>query len=103
MCFFRGNVKICKPKKDIQNKLFERYIKENAKHIKVVTIKGERVGFFDGKVLEDNTFKINNIFIIPKYQNNSEYWVAYNRELSDDTNAQYSINCDNLYIIKTIN
>ena len=53
---------------DIQNKLFERYIKENAKHIKVITIKGERIGFFDGKVLENNTFKIENIFIIPEYQ-----------------------------------
>lgn len=54
---------------DIQNKIFERYIKENAKNIKVITIKSERVGFFDGKVLEDNTFKINNIYIISEYQN----------------------------------
>lgn len=54
---------------DIQNKLFERYIKENAKHIKVITIKGERVGFFDGKILEDNTFRIDNIFILKEFQN----------------------------------
>lgn len=53
---------------DIQNKIFERYIKENAKNIKVIIIKSERVGFFDGKVLENNTFKIENIFIIPEYQ-----------------------------------
>lgn len=53
---------------DIKNRLFGRYIKENAKHIKVITIKGEKVGFFDGKILENNTFKIENIFIIPEYQ-----------------------------------
>ncbi|MCI8640440.1 MAG: hypothetical protein HFJ59_00985 [Clostridia bacterium] len=54
---------------DIQNKLLERYIKENAKHIKVITIKGERVGFFNNKILEDNTFRINNIFILKEYLN----------------------------------
>lgn len=30
---------------DIQNKIFERYIKENAKYINIITIKGEIVGF----------------------------------------------------------
>lgn len=54
---------------DIQNKLFERYIKENVKYIKVITLKGEKVGFFDGKILEDNTFIIGNIFILKEYQN----------------------------------
>lgn len=55
--------------KDIQNKLFERYIKENVKHIKIITIKGERVGIFDGKILEDKTFKMDQIFILKEYQN----------------------------------
>lgn len=54
---------------EIQNKLFERYIKENAKNIKIITVKGEKIGFFDGKILEDNTFRIDNIFIIKEYQN----------------------------------
>ena len=53
---------------EIQNKLFERYVKENAKYIKIIIIKGERVGFFDGKILEDNTFRIDNIFILKEYQ-----------------------------------
>lgn len=55
--------------KELQNKLFERYIKENAKNIKIITIKGERIGFFDGIMLENNTFKIGNIFISKAYQN----------------------------------
>ena len=54
---------------EIQTKLFERYIKENAKNIKIITVKGEKIGFFDGKILEDNTFRIDNIFIIKEYQN----------------------------------
>ena len=54
---------------EIQTKLFERYIKGNAKNIKIITVKGEEIGFFDGKILEDNTFRIDNIFIIKEYQN----------------------------------
>ena len=54
---------------EIQKKLFERYIKENGKNIKIITVKGERIGFFDGNILEDNTFKIDNIFIENKYSN----------------------------------
>ncbi len=55
--------------KEIQNKLLERYIKENAKNIKIIMLKKERIGFFDGKILENNTFKINNIFLLKEYQN----------------------------------
>jgi hypothetical protein len=36
------------------------------------------------------------------YQN-SEYWVAYNGELPDGTNAEYNINFEELFIIATIN
>lgn len=36
------------------------------------------------------------------YQN-SQYWVAYNKELPDNTKAEYSINFDDLFIIATIN
>ncbi len=54
---------------EIQTKLFERYIKENAKNIKVIMLKEEKIGFFDGKILENNTFRIDNIFILKEYQN----------------------------------
>ncbi len=55
--------------KEIQNKLLERYIKENAKNIKVIMLKKEKIGFFDGKILEDDTFRIDNIFLLKEYQN----------------------------------
>ena len=51
---------------EIQTKLFERYIKENAKNIKVIMLKEEKIGFFDGKILEDNTFRIDNIFLLKR-------------------------------------
>lgn len=36
------------------------------------------------------------------YQN-SEYWIVYNGEFPDETNAEYNINSDELFIIATIN
>lgn len=36
---------------EIQKKLFERYIKENGKHIKIITLKGEKIGFLMEKIL----------------------------------------------------
>ena len=53
----------------IQKKLFERYIKENGKHIKIITLKGEKIGFFDGKNIDNDIFEINNICISLEYQN----------------------------------
>ena len=54
---------------EIQKKLFERYIKENGKHIKIITLKGEKIGFFDGKNIDNDIFEIKNICISLEYQN----------------------------------
>lgn len=69
---------------EIQTKLFERYIKENAKNIKIITVKGERVGFFDGKILEDNTFRIDNIFMLKEYQNKGIETTILNENLFEN-------------------
>ena len=55
---------------EIQKKLFERYIKEKGKHIKIITLEEEKIGFFDGKSIDNNIFNIENIFILPEYKNN---------------------------------
>ena len=68
----------------IQNKLWERYIKEKAKNIKIITVKGERIGFFDGKILDDNTFRIDNIFIIKEYHNKGIERVVSNEILFEN-------------------
>ncbi len=54
---------------EIQKKLFERYIKENGKHIKIITLKGEKIGFFDVKNIDNDILEINNICISLEYQN----------------------------------
>ncbi len=66
---------------EIQTKLFERYIKGNTKNIKIITVKGEKIGFFDGKILENNNFRIDNIFILKEYQNKGIETAIYNEIL----------------------
>ena len=75
---------------EIQNTLFERYIKEKAKNIKVIIIKEEKIGFFDGKILEDNTFRIDNIFLLKEYQNKGIETVISNEILFENEDERKS-------------
>lgn len=52
-----------------QQKLFARFIKENSKNIELIYLKDELVGFYNGKVKDNNTFEIGNICVKPEYQN----------------------------------
>ena len=52
-----------------QKKLFNKFMKENSKNIELIYLKGEIVGFYNGKDKDDNTFEIGNICIKPEYQN----------------------------------
>ncbi len=52
-----------------QKKLFERFMKENAKNIELIYLKDELVGFYHGKDKDNNTFEIGNICVKPEYQN----------------------------------
>lgn len=54
--------------KNTQDKIFERYLKENGKTIKIITQKEEKIGFFDGYFLEDGSFKMNNLFLLQEYK-----------------------------------
>lgn len=53
----------------------------------------------EDRIIEYKTYERIGVW---NYQN-SEYWVAYNGELPDDTGAEYSISSDELFIITTIN
>lgn len=53
----------------------------------------------EDRTIKYKTYEKNGVW---NYQN-SQYWVAYNGELLDDTKAEYSINSDDLFIIATIN
>lgn len=52
-----------------QKKLFNKFMKENSKNIELIYLKDEKVGFYNGKDRDDNTFEICNICIKPEYQN----------------------------------
>lgn len=53
-----------------QNKLFNKFMKENSKNIKLIYLNDKLVGFYNGKNKDDNTFEITNICVMPEYQNN---------------------------------
>ena len=53
-----------------QNKLFNKFMKENSKNIELIYLNDKLVGFYNGKNKDDNTFEIANICIMPEYQNN---------------------------------
>lgn len=53
----------------IQKKLFDRFMKENAKNIELIYIKDELVGFYNGSKKQDKTYEIENLCIKQEYQN----------------------------------
>lgn len=53
-----------------QNKLFNKFMKENSKNIELIYLNDKLVGFYNGKNKDDNTFEIANICVMPEYQNN---------------------------------
>ncbi len=52
-----------------QQKLFARFMKENFKDIELIYLKDDLVGFYNGKVKDNNTFEIGNICVKLEYQN----------------------------------
>ena len=53
-----------------QNKLFNKFMKENSKNIELIYLNDKLVGFYNVKNKDDNTFEIANICVMPEYQNN---------------------------------
>ncbi len=78
---------------EIQKKLFERYIKENGKHIKIITLKGEKIGFFDGKNIDNDIFEINNICISLEYQNKGIETAILEEILFENKDKKVKLQC----------
>ena len=78
---------------EIQKKLFERYIKENGKHIKIITLKGEKIGFFDGKNIDNDIFEINNIYISLEYQNKGIETAILEEILFENKDKKVKLQC----------
>lgn len=52
-----------------QKKLFNKFMKENSKNIELIYLKDKLVGFYNGKLKDDKSYEIDNICIMPEYQN----------------------------------
>lgn len=86
----------------VEGDIFIIDILYEAKNNKIHLVKDDTRDDFSAQ--EDRTIKYRTYEKtgVWNYQN-SQYWVAYNGELPDGTNALYSINSDELFIIATIN
>ena len=51
-----------------QRKYFDNFINTYKDNSYIIELNGEHIGFYNDELLEDNTYEIGNICIIPKYQ-----------------------------------
>lgn len=51
-----------------QRKYFENFINTYKDSSYIIELNGEHIGFYNDELLEDNTYEIGNICIIPSYQ-----------------------------------
>ena len=51
-----------------QLEMFEDFISEHSKDIKIILVNNVRAGFFHGNVLDKNTYEQRNICLLPKFQ-----------------------------------
>ena len=51
-----------------QIEMFKDFMNENSKNIKIVMLDEEKIGFFHGNNLDDNTYEQRNICLIPEFQ-----------------------------------
>lgn len=51
-----------------QRKYFDNFINTYKENSYIIELNGEYIGFYNDELLEDNTYEIGNICIIPKHQ-----------------------------------
>jgi len=53
---------------EVQRNLYKKFIENNKDNIYVIVMNNERIGFYQGFILDNGDYEIGNICIIPKYQ-----------------------------------
>ena len=76
-----------------QKKLFNKFMKENSKNIELIYLKGEIVGFYNGKGKNDNTFEIGNICIKKEYQNKGIEAAILKEILYENKGREIALQC----------
>lgn len=47
---------------------FDNFIEKNKDNLYIIQLNGDDIGFYSGKVLDDDNYQIDNICIVPEYQ-----------------------------------
>lgn len=53
---------------EVQRELYEKFINHVQEDAWIIQLNGKDIGFFNGETLEDGSYEIGNICIIPEYQ-----------------------------------
>ena len=73
--------------------IFNKFMKENSKNIELIYLKGEIVGFYNGKGKNDNTFEIGNICIKKEYQNKGIEAAILKEILYENKGREIALQC----------
>lgn len=53
---------------ELQKNLYNQFIETEKDNLYIIQLNGKDIGFYNGKTLEDGSYEIGNICIIPEYQ-----------------------------------
>lgn len=53
---------------ELQRNLYNQFIETEKDNLYIIQLNGKDIGFYNGKTLEDESYEIGNICIIPEYQ-----------------------------------
>lgn len=53
---------------EVQSELFDKFINSVKDDTYIIQLNGKNIGFYNGEILEDGSYEIGNICIIPEYQ-----------------------------------
>ena len=53
---------------ELQREMYDKFINDRAKHIKLIVVGNEKVGFIEGLDINETEYEQGNICILPKFQ-----------------------------------
>lgn len=76
-----------------QKKLFNKFMKKNSKNMELIYLKGEIIGFYNGREKDNNTFEIGNICIKTEYQNKGIGTAILKEILFENKGKEITLQC----------
>lgn len=53
----------------VQRKMFDEFIEKEKQHIRIIVAHDKKIGFHNSNVVDNKTFNIGNLCILPEFQN----------------------------------